>query len=144
MMAEMTGEAAREALRREHGVRLVESGEEGTAAQALPRGVYGFTGSPALASPLFSARRARNFEVHHLASGTVALVGFVTTADAAQLMRGATHAPVAVTVHPDATGEATSIVSLPYDRIAHHRQYLVRTTAAISIQVLPTGQPASV
>jgi hypothetical protein len=60
------------------------------------------------------------------------------------LMRGATHAPVAVTVHPDATGEATSIVSLPYDRIAHHRQYLVRTTAAISIQVLPTGQPASV
>jgi hypothetical protein len=144
MMAEMTGEAAREALRREHGVRLVESGEEGTAAQALPRGVYGFTGSPALASPLFSARRGRNFEVHHLASGTVALVGFVTTADAAQLMRGATHAPVAVTVHPDATGEATSIVSLPYDRIAHHRQYLVRTTAAISIQVLPTGQPASV
>ncbi len=144
MMAEMTGEAAREALRREHGVRLVESSEEGTAAQALPRGVYGFTGSPALASPLFSARRARNFEVHHLASGAVALVGFVTAAEAAQLMRGATDTPVALTVHPDATGEATSIVSLPYDRIFHHRQYLVRTTAAISIQVLPTGQPASV
>lgn len=140
----MTGEAAREALRREHGVRLVESSEEGTAAQVLPRGVYGFTGSPALASPLFSARRARNFEVHHLASGAVALVGFVTAADAAQLMRGATDTPVALTVHPDAAGEATSIVSLPYDRIAHHRQYLVRTTAAISIQVLPTGQPASV
>ena len=144
MAAEGSSESAREALRREHGVRLVEIDEEGTAAEALPRGVYGFTGSPALASPLFATRRARNFEVHHLASGAVALVGFVTAAEAAQLMRGAADTAVSVTVHPDATGEATTIVSLPYDRIAHHRQYLVRLAAAITLQVLPTGQPASV
>ena len=61
-----TGDTAREALRREHGVRPVSDDEEGTAADVQPRGVYGFTGSPALASPLFSARRYRNFEVHHL------------------------------------------------------------------------------
>jgi hypothetical protein len=144
MAGEASSETAREALRREHGVRQVTDGEEGTAADALPRGVYGFTGSPALASPLFSARRYRNFEVHHLANGTVALVGFVTPDDARQLMRADLDKPVSVTVHPDIDGNATTIVSLPYDRIVHHRQYLVRMTASIALQVMPKGQPASV
>jgi hypothetical protein len=142
--SEMTGESAREALRREHSVRLVSSTEEGSAAGQLPAGVYGFTGSPALESPLFAQRRRRTFEVHHLPNGTVALVGFVTSAEASRLMNGATDTPVTVTVHPDVDGEATVIVSLPYDRIAHHRQYLVRPEAAITIHVLPTGQPLSV
>jgi hypothetical protein len=35
------------------------------------------------------------------------------------------------------------IVSIPYDRIAYHRQYLVRPMAGIEIQVLPAGQPLS-
>lgn len=144
MTGDMAGETAREALRREHGVRLVSSDEEGTAADVLPRGVYGFTGSPALASPLFDVRRYRNFEVHHLASGAVALVGFVTPDEASQLMRGNLDHAVTLTVHPDIEGTATTIVSLPYDRIVHHRQYLVRLTASITLQVLPTGQPASV
>lgn len=139
-----TGDTAREALRREHGVRPVSDDEEGTAADVQPRGVYGFTGSPALASPLFSTRRYRNFEVHHLVSGAVALVGFVTPDEASQLMRGDQDKPVTVTVHPDIEGNATTIVSLPYGRIVHHRQYLVRMTASITLQVLPTGQPASV
>jgi hypothetical protein len=143
MTGELAGDTAREALRREHAVRPVSSEEEGTAADALPRGVYGFTGSPALASPLFSARRYRNFEVHHLASGAVALVGFVTPEEASQLMRGDLDRPVTVTVHPDIDGPATTIVSLPYDRIVHHRQYLVRLTASITLQVLTTGQPAT-
>jgi hypothetical protein len=143
-MADGASETAREALRREHGVRQVTDAEEGTAADVLPRGVYGFTGSPAQASPLFCARRYRNFEVHHLASGTVALVGFVTPDEASQLMRADLDKPVSVTVHPDIDGSATTIVSLPYDRIVHHRQYLVRTTASIALQVMPKGQPASV
>jgi hypothetical protein len=137
-------ESSRDALRREHGVRLVRPEEEGGAAAHLPAGVYGFTGSPALESPLFAQRRRRTFEIHHLPNGTIALVGFVAQAEASRLMHGATETPVTVTVHPDAEGEATIIVSLPYDRIAHHRQYLVRPEAAITIHVLPTGQPASV
>lgn len=144
MAGETSSETAREALRREHGVRRVTSAEEGTAADGLPRGVYGFTASPALASPLFEARRARNFEIHHLANGTVALVGFVTPDEASQLMRADLDKPVSVTVHPDLEGNATTIVSLPYDRIAHHRQYLVRMTASIALQVMPKGQAASV
>jgi hypothetical protein len=125
-------------------VRLVTVEEEGAAAASLPAGVYGYTGSPALESPLFAERRHRTFEVHHLASGSIALVGFVSQAEATALMRGASGTPVALTIHPEVEGDATVIVSVPYDRIAHHRQYLVRPMAGISIQVLPTGQPLSV
>ena len=127
-------EQAREALRREHGVRLVGGDEEGSPASALPTGVYGFTGSPVLASPLFATRQYRNFEVHQLATG-VTLVGFVTPADAARLAHSGGDT-VTVRVHPDAEGDATSIVSIPYDRIAQHRQYAVRNAAAVSLQVV--------
>ena len=44
-------------------MRLVAQSEEGFAAADLPGGVYGFTSSPALASPLFAARQYRNFEI---------------------------------------------------------------------------------
>ncbi len=139
MVATANTEQAREALRREHGVRLVSAAEEGTAADQAPGGVYGFTSSPALASPLFAARRYRNFEVHRLPSGAVTLVGFVTASEAAQLTRAEQDQPVTVAVYPDAEGEATTIVSIPYDRVVQHRQYSVRNAAAIALQVLPVG-----
>ena len=118
--------------------------EEGVAAEQLPDGVYGFTSSPALASPLFGVRRYRNFEIHRLPNGVAAVVGFVTPADAAELTRAASPAPVSITVYPDVEGDATAIVSLPYDRIVQHRQYSIRNAAAITLQVSPGGQPASV
>jgi hypothetical protein len=143
MSMSLDGEAAREALRREHGVRLVSPSEEGFAADRLPAGVYGFTSSPALASPLFAARQYRNFEIHRLVSG-VSLVGFVTPADAGRLTRATDNQPVTLTVYPDAEGEATAIVSLPYNRVVQHRQYSVRNAAAIALQVMPGGQAVSV
>jgi hypothetical protein len=135
MSPNVTTESAREALRREHGVRAVSDAEEGAAAEDLPAGTYGFTGSPLLASPLFSAQRYRNFEVHRLPTGP-ALIGFVNPADAAKL----THVNdgiVTVRVYPDAEGEATTIVSLSYDRVVQHRQYAIRNADAITIQVAP-------
>ena len=80
MTSTHTSEHARETLRREHAVRLVAASEEGFAAAELPGGVYGFTSSPALASPLFAARQYRNFEIHHQPNGIISLVGFVTPA----------------------------------------------------------------
>jgi hypothetical protein len=136
-------EQARETLRREHAVRLVASSEEGCAAADLPGGVYGFTSSPALASPLFAARHYRNFEVHHQPNGVISLVGFVTAAEARQLTSGQRDI-VTLMVHPDADGDATAIVSLPYDRVAHHRQYSVRNSAAIALQVVPPDQAVPV
>jgi hypothetical protein len=139
-----SSETARAALRREHSVRIVMPNEEGVAAEHLPDGVYGFTSSPALASPLFGVRRYRNFEIHRLPNGVAAVVGFVTPADAAELTRASSTAPVAITVYPDVEGDATAIVSLPYDRIVQHRQYSIRNAAAITLQVRPAAAPANV
>ena len=135
MATNVTSESERKALRREHGVRVVGPAEEGAAAEDLPAGTYGFTGSPLLASPLFSVRRYRNFEVHRLAAGP-AVVGFVTPADAAKLTHG-TGETVTVRLYPDAEGEATTIVSLSYDRVLQHRQYAIRNAEAITVQVAP-------
>jgi len=143
MTSTPSSEQARDALRREHGVRLVTPSEEGFAAGELPGGVYGFTSSPALASPLFAMRQSRNFEVHHLPSGMVAVVGFVTPSDATRLTSGQQD-PVSLIVPPDADGEATAIVSLPYDRVVHHRQYSVRNAAAIALDVMPSRQTVPV
>lgn len=129
-------EAARESLRREHGVRLVSSSQEGASAEQLPEGVYGFTGSPLLASPLFAVRNYRNFEVHRLAS-TPVLIGFVSAEDAARL-RQTSEEVVTVRVYPDAEADATTIVAIPYDRVAQHRQYSVRNAEALTLQVHPT------
>jgi hypothetical protein len=130
-----TTESAREALRREHGVRLVDDTQEGAAAEDLPAGTYGFTGSPLLASPLFSVRRYRNFEVHRLASGP-AVIGFVSASDAARLTQGQ-EALLTLRLYPDAEGDAATIVSIPYDRVVQHRQYAVRNADSLTLQVHP-------
>jgi hypothetical protein len=141
MSTNVSSEAARQALRRDHDVRLVTVAEEGSAAATLPAGVYGFTGSPVLASPLFANRRYRNFEVHCLPSG-VCLIGFVSPPEASQLTHP-TSDTVTVKIYPDAEGDATAIVSIPYDRIAQHRQYAIRNAEAIALQV-STGPALSV
>lgn len=128
-------ESTRRALRIEHGVRLVEAHEEGSAAADLPRGVYGFTGSAGLAAPLFAVRRYRNFEVHHLANDDVAIVGFVTTSDADRLRTS--QAPIDLTIYPDIEGDATEITSISYSRIAQHHQYSIRNTPGLVLHVSP-------
>ena len=133
-------EPLRSLLRDVHKVRLVRSEEEGSAAANLPRGVYGFTGSAGLAAPLFAARRYRNFEVHHRHDGQITIVGFVTVDDAGKL--AAALESIEITLYPDATVEATEIVAISYLRIAHHRQYTVRTAAGLAMHVLPDRAPA--
>ena len=139
-MTTSTTDSARDALRREHNVALVSPSQEGFAAEHLPDGVYGFTSSPALASPLFAVRHHRNFEIHRMANGVIALIGFVTPAEASQLAHDRQVEPVNVMVHPDAEGAAAAIVSLPYDRVVHHRQYSVLNASAIALQVAPPSR----
>lgn len=133
MSSHVSSESARDALRREHNVRLVDASQEGAAAEQLPIGTYGFTGSPLLASPLFAVRRYRNFEVHALAAGP-AVIGFVTPADAAKLIHD-DEAVVTVRLYPDLEGDASSIVSIPYDRVVQHRQYAIRNADALTLQL---------
>jgi hypothetical protein len=127
-------DAARERLRAEHRVRLVQAHEEGTAAHDLPAGVYGFTGSPGLAAPLFAVRRYRNFEVHHLPDDGVAIIGFVSAQTAARLSQASD--PLDVTIYPDVEGEATEIVAVRYAEIAQHRQYSVRNAPGMSLRII--------
>lgn len=128
---------ARNELRTKHRVRLVQHHEEGTAAEHLPGGVYGFTNAPALAAPLFSQARYRNFEVHRLPDGErpLLIVGFVTPTELRQLT-GAGE-PVDITLYPEIEGDATEIVAIPASRIVHHREYAIRNTAGIVLRVTP-------
>jgi hypothetical protein len=72
--------------------------------------------------------------VHRLATG-VRLIGFVAPAAAAALGRPITDIATVV-FYPDAEGDATVIVSIPYDRIVQHRQYAIRNAEAITLQVM--------
>jgi hypothetical protein len=100
-----------EQLRTKHQVRVVTDLEEGTGVSALPPGVYGFTYAPALASaPLFVSRRFRSYEIHKLADG-----------------------------EPEPEEGAECLVLVPYERIAHHRQYAVHTEHGVKLQVSPAA-----
>ena len=63
------------------------------------------------------------------------MIGFVAPAEAAELTRP-TGDTVTVKIYADAEGDATAIVSIPYDRIVQHRQYAIRNADAISLQVV--------
>ncbi len=125
----------REKVRATHKVRLVTSHEEGSAAAEVPVGVYGFTNSAGLAAPLFATQHYRNFEMHHLPNGEVAIVGFVAPEDARRLATAT--AAVTITIFPEIHGHATEIVTIAYSQIVHRRQYAVRNLAGISLQVAP-------
>lgn len=130
-----SGLEGREALRREHGVRLVEPHEEGAAIHHLPEGVYGFTHSPAIAAPLFRTFRYRAFEMHRVARGEALIIGYMRAADA-ERYRTATD-EITLTIHHDREGDAETLVAIPYSRIARHRQYSVRNTEGLELQVRP-------
>jgi hypothetical protein len=118
--SDQTASLDQEALRAANGVRIVAGAEEGTGVNALPAGVYGFTYSPALPNaPLFAVRRFRCYETHKLADD-IFLIGFATPDVAAQV---ASATQTAVVIQPEADGEATVMVSIPYSRILRHRQY---------------------
>jgi hypothetical protein len=113
--APLPAERQREAWRREHGVRPVESQWEGFGLAEIPNGMYGYTYAPALASPLFAKRTYQSFEVHKAQDGTEYLVGCLTPAEAAQISAGQT--TVEVRLYPEPYGEAQVSVCLPLDRV---------------------------
>lgn len=109
--------AARERLREERKLRLVEPSEEGDAIDRLPAGVYGFTYAPQTEGlPLFSKHTYQVFEVHKLSGGAVHLLGFVTGEDA-QLLAG--ESECSVRLYPSPHEQATHLVSVPRGRVIH-------------------------
>jgi hypothetical protein len=123
-----------EQLRATHGVRLVKDVEEGTGANKLPGGVYGFTYSPGLPNaPLFAIRRYRSYEIHKLSTGELFVVAFADSDTARQITSG-TH-ETQVRVQPDPQPAAPELVAIPYSRIRHHRQYAAPNQEGFAVTV---------
>jgi len=125
-----------ELLRVAHQVRLVSEPEEGNGVNALPGGVYGFTYSPGLPNaPLFAVRRYRSYETHKLPSGDVFVIGFAKADVARELSIAA--AEMTLQIHPMPEGDYQALVTIPYSRIQHHRQYAAPNQDGFTVTVRP-------
>jgi len=128
--------ADQESLRIAHQVRLVVDAEEGTGVNGLPGGVYGFTYSPGLPNaPLFAVRRYRSYETHKLPSGEVFVIGFAKP-DVARALSTATQ-ETTLQIHPQPEGGFDALVTIPYSRIRHHRQYAAPNQDGFTVTVAP-------
>ena len=127
-----------ELLRLAHQVRLVSEAEEGTGVNALPGGVYGFTYSPGLLNaPLFAVRRYRTYETHKLPGGDVFVIGFAKP-DVAREQSTASQ-EMTLQIHPMPEGDYQTLVTIPYSRIKHHRQYAAPNQDGFTVTVEPVA-----
>ena len=134
--AKNTDTPDQELLREAHQVRVVSDAEEGTGVSALPGGVYGFTYSPGLPSaPLFAIRRYRSYETHKLPSGDVFVIGFARPDVARELSTASQE--MTLQIHPMPEGEYQTLVTIPYSRIRHHRQYAAPNQDGFTVTVRP-------
>ena len=125
-----------ELLREAHQVRLVAEAEEGSGVNALPGGVYGFTYSPGLPNaPLFALRRYRSYETHKLPGGDVFVIGFAKTDIAREL--STTGQEMTLQIHPMPEDDYQALVTIPYSRIHHHRQYASPNQDGFTVTVAP-------
>ena len=128
--------ADEEALRIAHQVRLVTDTEEGSGVDKLPGGVYGFTYSPGLPNaPLFAVRRYRSYETHKLPAADVFVIGFAKQGVARELSTAAVE--MTVQIHPQPEGDFETLVTIPYSRIRHHRQYAAPNQDGFTVTVIP-------
>ena len=123
-------------MRAAHGVSLVSAQDEGTGANALPPGVYGYTYSPGLPNaPLFAERRYRSYETHKTLDGDVFVIAYAD-ADTARQIASVTE-EVTVRVHPEPAPEAGVLVKIPYSRIRQHRQYAAPNQEGFLVSLSP-------
>jgi len=124
-------------LREAHQVRIVSDDEEGNGVSALPGGVYGFTYSPGLHNaPLFAVRRYRSYETHKLPGGDVFIVGFAKPDVARELSTAGQE--MTLQLHPQPEGEYQTLMTIPYSRIRHHRQYAAPNQDGFTVTVIPS------
>jgi len=132
-----TATADQESLRLAHQVRLVVDSEEGTGVNGLAGGVYGFTYSPGLPNaPLFAVRRYRSYETHKLPSGEVFVIGFAKP-DVVRSLSTATQ-EMTLQIHPQPEAGFDTLLTIPYSRIRHHRQYAAPNQDGFTVTVAPS------
>jgi len=128
----------RQALRDGSNLRIVTSKEEGTDIQHLPAGVYGFTGAPAAAEiPLFIKPYFECYEVHKLADGQSAWVGYVTKEELASFQRGSD--PVTLDLYPDPYDQAVCLICIPESRVDRRKPPTRDKGNSMHMDIAPKG-----
>jgi hypothetical protein len=123
-----------EDLRQKHQVRLVNEQEEGSGVDRLPNGVYGYTYAPGVdQAPLFQQPKFQSFEVHKLADGAVAIVGYVSPEIAAKIEG---FEPLKFRLLPEPAGPASTAVALPIWRIGRQREYSARDGQGLEVELI--------
>jgi hypothetical protein len=126
----------RQALRARAQVRLIRPEEEGFGIRRLPEGVYGFSSAastdeiPLFARPVYGA-----FEVHKLAGGEVAWVGYVREGDLRRFEQGGE--PFDMELYPEPWGDATCLVSLPASRVDRRKPQARENGMPMRVEVSP-------
>lgn len=127
-----------DAIRSAHQLRPLTEEESGDGVDNLPKGVYGFTYSPALENfPLFQARDLRCYEGHKLADGSVVLLGFLTAEDKQTFETTAEKATIHLFAEP--TGDVDELVSVPMSRVLGHVEYSQRGGKGLELSVSSAG-----
>lgn len=126
----------RQALRARAQVRLVQPEEEGFGIRRLPDGVYGFSQSASSEEiPLFARPAYGAFEVHKLAGGEVAWVGYVRESDYRRFEQG--EDPFSMELYPAPYGEATRLVSVPASRVERRKPQSRDNGMPMRVEVAP-------
>lgn len=127
-----------DAIRSAHQLRPLTEEESGDGVDNLPKGVYGFTYSPALENfPLFQARDLRCYEGHKLADGSVVLLGFLTAEEKQTFETSAEKATIHLFAEP--TGDVDELVSVPMSRVLGHVEYSQRGGKGLELSVSSAG-----
>jgi len=126
------------ALRERLGLRVVRSEEEGRHIVNQLNGVYGFTGAPSSEElPIFIKPVFRCFEVQKLASGEVAIVGYVTEKE--QMAFDAGVEPIMIHLYPDPHGESAKLISVQLSRVDRRRPPARDDGNPMLVEVAPIG-----
>ena len=127
-----------ERLRSSYRLRALTPDESGTGVERLPRGVYGFTYSPAEENfPLFHDRDLRSYESHKLEDGAVILLGFLTPEE-----RDAYEKPgKKLTIHlfAEPLESANQLVRVPMSRVLSHVESSARKGTGVELEVAPAS-----
>lgn len=128
----------RQALRARSHLRPVTPEEEGSPLRRLPDGVYGFSSSAASDEmPLFARPIHGSFEIHKLAGGEVAYVGYVSQQELPKFETGA--GPCSLSLYPDPCGEATHLVSIPASRVERRKAQAHDNGMPMQMEITPAG-----
>ncbi|MDE3155466.1 MAG: hypothetical protein KGN76_10215 [Acidobacteriota bacterium] len=129
-------EAARDALRAAHGVRLIAPAQEGLGLDRQPAGVYGFVSAPAVPqAPLYARPIYQSYEAHKRADGTTLMLAYVTPEDARALTAATGARPMQLFYAPQA--DATVLVAIPYARMRSHKEHSQRLGGGLHVDLEP-------